>query len=92
MNEQHKNVTAFIEQYTAGMSKEQSAAFWKKFRKAANAYAQTQSERITQLEKQNNRLKMGLEVIHSWASFQNGKLLIPKNVIDLTELALEIYK
>ena len=92
MNEQHKNVTAFVQQYTAGMSKEQAAAFWKKFRKAANAYAQTQAERITELEKQNNRFKTGLQVIHVWASFQKGQNLTPNHVVNLSERTLEIQQ
>ena len=92
MNEQHKNVTAFIEQYTAGMSKEQAAAFWKKFRKAANAYAQTQAERITELEKQNNRLKTALQVIHTWASFRQGRELNHEHAIKLIERTLDTQK
>ena len=65
MNEQHQNVAAFVNQYTASMSKEQHRAFWKKFRKAANAYAETQAERITKLEEENNRLKSTLKEIQS---------------------------
>lgn len=65
MNEQHPNVTAFVGQYSASMSKEQARSFWKKFRKAANAYAETQAERIAKLEEENNRLKSTLKEIQS---------------------------
>ncbi len=92
MNEQHANVTQFVAQYTASMSKEQHRAFWKKFRKAANAYAETQAERITKLEEENNRLKSSVKVIHTWASFDGGIELIPDDVIKLTTRTLQIPK
>ena len=45
-----KNVQAFVDKYGGIGSKEQDAAFWKEFRKAANAYANTQAKRICDLE------------------------------------------
>lgn len=92
MNEQHQNVAAFVNQYTASMSKEQHRAFWKNFRKAANAYAETQAERITKLEEESNRLKSAMKVIHIWASFNGGIELIPEDVIKLTTQTLQIQE
>jgi hypothetical protein len=45
-----KNVQAFVNKYGGIGSKEQDAAFWKEFRKAANAYANVQAKRICDLE------------------------------------------
>jgi hypothetical protein len=45
-----KNVQAFLNKYGSIGSKEQDATFWKEFRKAANAYADVQVERICNLE------------------------------------------
>ena len=45
-----KNVQAFVDKYGRIGSKEQDAAFWKEFRKAANAYANVQAKRICDLE------------------------------------------
>ena len=45
-----KNVQAFVDKYGGVGSKEQDAAFWKEFRKAANAYANVQAKRICDLE------------------------------------------
>ena len=45
-----KNVQAFVDKYGGIGSKEQDAAFWKEFRKAANAYANVQAKRICDLE------------------------------------------
>ena len=45
-----KNVQAFVDKYGGIGSKEQDAAFWKEFRKAANAYANVQVTRICDLE------------------------------------------
>jgi hypothetical protein len=45
-----KNVQAFVNKYGRIGSKEQDAAFWKEFRKAANAYADVQAKRICDLE------------------------------------------
>ena len=46
-----KNVQAFVDKYGGIGSKEQDAAFWKEFRKAANAYANVQAKRICDLER-----------------------------------------
>jgi hypothetical protein len=63
-----KNVQAFIYKYGGIGSKEQDAAFWKEFRKAANAYANVQAKRICDLEhalskvtEQRDRLAQALE-------------------------------
>ena len=45
-----KNVQTFVDKYGGIGSKEQDAAFWKEFRKAANAYANVQAKRICDLE------------------------------------------
>ena len=45
-----KNAQAFVDKYGKIGSKEQDAAFWKEFRKAANAYANVQAKRICDLE------------------------------------------
>lgn len=45
-----ENVQAFVDKYGGLGSKEQDAAFWKDFRKAANAYANIQAKRICDLE------------------------------------------
>lgn len=45
-----KNVQAFVDKYGGIGSKEQDAAFWKEFRKAANAYANVQAKRTCDLE------------------------------------------
>tara|TARA_R110000822_G_scaffold305549_1_gene431360 strand:- start:2004 stop:2324 length:321 start_codon:yes stop_codon:yes gene_type:complete len=45
-----KNVQSFINKYGGIGSKEQDSAFWKEFRKAANAYANVQAKRICDLE------------------------------------------
>ena len=69
-----KNVQAFVNKYGGIGSKEQDAAFWKEFRKAANAYANTQAKRICDLEhalaearKQRDKLAEALlKVSTSW--------------------------
>jgi hypothetical protein len=58
MNKQHQNVTAFVEQYTASMSKEQARSFWRKFRKAANAYAQNQERQLEAKEERNQQKEL----------------------------------
>ena len=45
-----KNVQSFVDKYGGIGSKEQNSAFWKEFRKAANAYANVQAKRICDLE------------------------------------------
>ena len=45
-----KNVQSFVDKYGGIGSKEQDSAFWKEFRKAANAYANVQAQRICDLE------------------------------------------
>jgi hypothetical protein len=45
-----KNVQAFVNKYGRIGSKEQDATFWKEFRKAANAYADVQAKRISDIE------------------------------------------
>lgn len=45
-----KNVQSFVDKYGGIGSKEQDSAFWKEFRKAANAYANVQAKRICDLE------------------------------------------
>ena len=45
-----KNVQSFVDKYGGIGSKEQDSAFWKGFRKAANAYANVQAKRICDLE------------------------------------------
>ena len=69
-----KNVQAFVDKYGGIGSKEQDAAFWKEFRKAANAYATVQAKRICDLERalaeareQRDRLAEALlKVSTSW--------------------------
>jgi len=55
-----KNVLGFVSEFTAGMSSQQHASFWKKFRKAANAYSNQQVQRICNLEQQIAELKKAL--------------------------------
>lgn len=68
-----KNVQAFVDKYGRIGSKEQDAAFWKEFRKAANAYANVQAKRICDLEHalaetrgQRDRLAEALERIRAY--------------------------
>lgn len=55
-----KNVSGFVAEFTAGMSSQQHASFWKKFRKAANAYSNQQAQRVCDLERQVAALKKAL--------------------------------
>jgi hypothetical protein len=64
-----KNVQAFVDKYGGIKSKEQDSAFWKEFRKAANAYANVQAKRICDLEhalaeekKHRNKIEDNLRV------------------------------
>ena len=64
-----KNVQAFVDKYGGIGSKEQDSAFWKEFRKAANAYANVQAKRICDLEhalaeekKHRNKIEDNLRV------------------------------
>jgi len=64
-----KNVQSFVDKYGGIGSKEQDSAFWKGFRKAANAYANVQAKRICDLEnalveekKNSNKIEDNLRV------------------------------
>lgn len=52
----HENVKRFLYKYTQD-SRDQDAAFYKMFRKAANAYAGVNGKRFTEMEKELKDLK-----------------------------------
>jgi hypothetical protein len=88
MNNLPKNVSAFVAEFTAGMSAPQHAAFWKKFRKAANAYADTQAKRICDLEAQVAALKKALHGCRD----DSLTLLSVSGVAEAQEIAMRINK
>ena len=72
-----KNVQAFVDKYGGIGSKEQDAAFWKEFRKAANAYANVQVTRICDLEHALAEARTVLKIIeqaHHSALYREGEL------------------
>lgn len=58
-----KNVTSFVSKWGGVYTDQRQTAFWKEFRKAANAYANVQAQRIQELDKQLSELKKQKEAM-----------------------------
>ena len=90
-----KNVERFLEKYSQG-SKEQNAAFYKLFRKAANEYSGLNGRRFTEIEKEIKRLRTALAVINTWASADScnfqGRARAMSDIAKRSQVALGHHK